>query len=99
MAQEAIRQANKMARSTISNIDAAYGDVVRSALKKHRKTLEKLEELKAEGKHGAARALFRSSGLLGLLVEAMAAAGKEAAALIQKQSNHIIEVMDHDDGL
>lgn len=98
MAQEAIRKANRLADATLDSIDVVYVDVVRSVTKSHRKTLEKLEELRTAGKRGAARAIFRSSGLLNALAESITEAGRDAAVLIGRQRADILEVMEDDDG-
>lgn len=95
---KAIRDADRLGFHAQGAIEAMYADVVTPILTKHKGTLERMEKYNEQGKRGLARSLFRSSGLLDDLVEAIAGAGKKAYQAVQQQRIDILEVMADDDG-
>lgn len=95
---KAILDADRLGAETQGAIDAMYTDVVAPILTRYKKTLESIEKYNEQGKRGLARSLFRSSGLLDELAEAIAGAGRAAAGAVQQQRADIMEVMADDDG-
>lgn len=98
MANRAIATTEQIAAKHQKRIDAAYDGILQSVFEKHRKTLKKIESLKAEGRRGAARALFRASGALDDFARVIADAGAKAKKLVLQQNQDIMEVMMDDDG-
>lgn len=94
----AIIDSDRIGADVLNDIGATYAGIVDPVLKRHKKTLEKIEKYNEQGKRGLARSLFRSSGLLDDLAVAIALAGQQAAETIRRQHIGIVEVMADDDG-
>ena len=94
---QAMRQAAKIEQVMLSNIDAAYHDILRPVLKKHKLTLERLDVLMQSGEMAKARVLWRNSGIVADLAAAIAGAGRSSASNIRNGLSEIREVMTHDD--
>lgn len=95
---KAIIESDCIGADALAGIGSTYADIVDPVLKRHKKTLEKIEKYNEQGKRGLARSLFRSSGLLDDLTEAIARAGQQASETIRRQRIGIMEVMADDDG-
>lgn len=98
MMDKAIHDADRLGMEAQEGIEAAYADIVSPIIARYRLTIERMEKYNEQGKRGLARSLFRSSGLLDELAEALAAAGRKASGVVQKQRIGILEVMADDDG-
>lgn len=94
---QAMRQAAKIERVMLSSIDAAYHDILRPVLRKHKLTLERLDVLMQSGEMAKARVLWRNSSIVADLVAAIAGAGRSSASDIRNGLSEIREVMTHDD--
>lgn len=79
----------------MSAIDAAYQDVLKPVLKKHKKTFDRLDVLMREGKADEASRLWRRSGLLDDLARAIAGAGKVSADGIRDALTRIREAVQN----
>lgn len=95
---KAIHDADRLGMEAQDRIDAAYAGIVTPILTRYRPTIERIEKYNEQGKRGLARSLFRSSGLLDELANAIVSAGKKASAEVQKQRSGITEVMANDVG-
>lgn len=82
-----------ISRQMMSAIDAAYHDVLSPVLRKHQKTLDRLDVLMQEGKADEASRLWRRSGLLDDLAKAIAGAGKVSADGIRDALGRIREAV------
>ena len=94
---QAMKQAVKIEQQMLSNIDAAYHDILRPVLRKHKQTLDRLDTLMQAGAMARARVLWRKSGIIEDLAEAIAYAGQVSASSIRNGLTEIREVMAHDD--
>ena len=94
----AIRDSDRLGMKAQDEVEAAYDGIVTPILVRYRPTIERIEKYNEQGKRGLARSLFRSSGLLDDLVEAITGAGKKASQAVQRQRVGILEVMADDDG-
>lgn len=90
-----MKTASKIEMEMLRNIDEAYRDVLSPVLKKHRRTLQKLDELIASGETARARVLWRSSGLLEDLAAALAKSGMLSAATVRRGLDRIREAVTH----
>ena len=95
---KAIFDSDRLGMKAQDEVEAAYAGIVTPILARYRPTIERIEKYNEQGKRGLARSLFRSSGLLDDLVEALAGAGKKASQAVQRQHIGILEVMADDDG-
>ncbi len=95
---KAIHDSDRLGVEAQEGIEAAYADIVTPILSRYKPTIERIEKYNEQGKRGLARSLFRSSGLLDDLAEAIAVAGKKASKAVQQQRIGILEVMADDDG-
>lgn len=91
------RTATKIEQTMLKSIDAAYHDVLRPVLRKHRQTLARLDKLMQDGDSSKAHALWRRSGIVDDLAKAIAAAGKVSADVIREGISSIREAA-HDTG-
>lgn len=94
---QAMRQAVKIEQAMLRNIDAAYHDILRPVLRKHKQTLDRLDTLMQAGAMARARVLWRKSGIIEDLAAAIADAGRVSASSIRNGLTEIREVMAHDD--
>lgn len=88
----------KIEQQMLDNIDSAYHNILQPVLKKHRKTLEKLDKLLKAGSAARARVLWRRSGIIEDLAAAIAGAGNMSSAAIRNGLTQIREVVSHDTG-
>lgn len=95
---QAMRQAARIEQQMLSNIDAAYHDILRPVLKKHKTTLDRLDALMQSGATARARVLWRKSGIVEDLAAAIAGAGRVSSDAIRNGLTQIREVMAHDSG-
>ena len=94
----AILDSDRLGMKAQDEVEAAYAGIVAPILARYRPTIERIEKYNEQGKRGLARSLFRSSGLLDELTQAIAEAGKKASKAVQQQRIGILEVMADDDG-
>ena len=94
----AILDSDRLGMKAQDEVEAAYAGIVTPILARYRPTIERIEKYNEQGKRGLARSLFRSSGLLEELTQAIAEAGKKASQAVQQQRIGILEVMADDDG-
>lgn len=78
-------------------IDRAYARRLRPVLRRYAKTMRRIDALIADDRPGAARRLYRTSGLLDELVEALSGGGADAARLIREGQARIREAVDEDE--
>lgn len=95
---KAILDSDRLGMKAQDEVESAYADIVTPILARYRPTIERIEKYNEQGKRGLARSLFRSSGLLDELTQAIAEAGKKASQAVQQQRIGILEVMTGDDG-
>lgn len=95
---KAILDSDRLGMKAQDEVEAAYAGIVTPILARYRPTIERIEKYNEQGKRGLARSLFRSSGLLDELTQAIAEAGKKASKAVQQQRTGILEVMADDDG-
>lgn len=95
---KAILDSDRLGMKAQDEVEAAYAGIVTPILARYRPTIERIEKYNEQGKRGLARSLFRSSGLLDDLVEAIAGAGEKASKAVQRQRIGILEVMADDNG-
>lgn len=93
-----LKKCNSLGAETEDKAAAVYASAVSAVLAKHQGTLKQIETLEQGGRAGQARRLFRSSGLLEDLVQALAKAGRDSGALVRQMRADILEVMADDDG-
>lgn len=84
MMDRAMMQTIKIEQQMLDGIDAAYHDILRPVLDKHRQTLYRLDKLMQDGATARARALWRRSGIITDLAAAIASAGNVSSAVIRK---------------
>nr|MBR4281667.1 hypothetical protein [Clostridia bacterium] len=87
-----MRAAVKIEQKMLDNIDAAYRNILHPVLKKHRRTLEKLDKLMQDGATARASALWRRSGIITDLAAAIAGAGHASSVAIRQGLQEIREV-------
>lgn len=92
-----MRTATRIETEMLQSIDEAYHDVIKPVLRKHKATLEQLDKLMRVGLTGRARKLWRTSGMLDDLAEAIARAGAASADVIRGGIRRIREAA-HDTG-
>lgn len=92
---QGMQTASKIENEMLRSIDDAYRNVLSPVLKKHRRTLQKLDELIASGETARARVLWRSSGLLEDLAAALARSGMLSAATVRRGLDRIREAVSH----
>lgn len=90
---QAMMQAAKIEKEMLRNIDAAYHDILRPVLRKHKRTLDQLDALMQSGATARARALWRKSHIIDDLAAAVAGAGQASSAAIRNGLTDIREVM------
>lgn len=95
---KAILDSDRLGMKAQDEVEVAYAGIVTPILARYRPNIERIEKYNEQGKRGLARSLFRSSGLLDDLVEAIAEAGKKASQAVQRQHIGILEVMADDNG-
>ena len=78
-----MRTATKIEQEMLQSIDEAFRNVIMPVLHKHKATLDQLENLMQAGLAGRARKLWRTSGILEDLAEAIAGAGAVSADVIR----------------
>ena len=78
-----MRTATKIEQEMLQSIDEAFRNVIKPVLHKHKATLDQLENLMQAGLAGRARKLWRTSGILEDLAEAIAGAGAVSADAIR----------------
>lgn len=87
-----MRAAATIEQRMLDDIDAAYHDILAPVLRKHRKNLAQLEKLMQAGQSARARVLWRKSGIITDLAEAIATAGTVSSAAIRRGLAEIREV-------
>lgn len=78
-----MRTATKIEQEMLQSIDEAFRNVIKPVLQKHKATLDQLDKLMQAGLAGRARKLWRTSGILEDLAEAIAGAGAVSADAIR----------------
>ena len=97
MTDRGVTRAESIEAGVIAQAERIYPEAVMKVLKKHDKTLDRIEKLVESGADGRARALARSSGLLVDLSRAIAQAGREAAEAVKRGVAEIREAERHED--
>lgn len=90
---QAMMQAAKIEQEMLRNIDAAYHDILRPVLRKHKQTLDRLDALMQSGATARARTIWRKSHIIDDLAAAIAGAGLASSAAIRNGLDEIREVM------
>ena len=93
MHDDAVQAADRIEFGVLRELERMYPAAVSPLMKKHEKTLEKLDKLMQSGATGRARVLIRRSGLLKDLAAAIAGAGSDAVSLIRGEINGIKEAV------
>lgn len=93
MHDNAVQAADRIERGVLGELERMYPAAVSPLMKKHEKTLEKLDKLMQSGATGRARVLMRRSGLLKDLAVAIAGAGSDAVSLIRGEIKGIKEAV------
>jgi Glu-tRNA(Gln) amidotransferase subunit E-like FAD-binding protein len=93
MYDRAVAQADRIEAETLRELERMYPEAVSPLIKKHKKTLDKLDKLMQSGATGRARAVMRRSGLLKDLAVAIAGAGSDAVSLIRGEIKGIKEAV------
>lgn len=92
-----IKRAERIEAETLRKLERLYPAAVSPLMKKHKETLDRLDALEKQGAYGRARVLIRRSGLVDDLARALAAAGREAAAIIRHEISEVKEAGADDD--
>ena len=93
MHDDAVQAADRIELGVLRELERMYPAAVSPLMKKHEKTLEKLDKLMQSGATGRARVLMRRSGLLKDLAVAIALAGSDAVSLIRGEIKGIKEAV------
>lgn len=93
MHDNAVEAADRIELGVLRELERMYPAAVSPLMKKHEKTLEKLDKLMQDGATGRARVLMRRSGLLKDLAVAIAGAGSDAVSLIRGEIKGIKEAV------
>ena len=93
MYDRAVAQADRIEAETLRELERMYPEAVSPLIKKHKKTLDKLDKLMQSGATGRARAVMRRSGLLKDFAVAIAGAGSDAVSLIRGEIKGIKEAV------
>lgn len=92
---QAMRKAVRIEQEMLRNIDAAYHDILRPVLQKHKTTLDRLDALMQSGAAARARTLWRRSGIIEDLAAAIAGAGHASSVAIRQGLTQIREVISN----
>lgn len=87
-----------ISRQMMTAVDDAFADVLKPVLRKHRKTLDRLDKLMQAGDADRASRLWRRSGLLDDLAHAIASAGAVSADVIRDALTRIRGAVTDDTG-
>lgn len=93
MHDNAVQAADRIEFGVLRELERMYPAAVSPLMKKHEKTLAKLDKLMQSGATGRARVLMRRSGLLKDLAVAIAGAGSDAVSLIRGEIKGIKEAV------
>lgn len=93
MYDRAVAQADRIEAETFRKLERMYPEAVSPLIKKHKKTLDKLDKLMQSGATGQARAVMRRSGLLKELAVAIAGTGADAVSLIRGEIRGVKEAV------
>ena len=93
MHDNAVQAADRIELGVLRELERMYPAAVSPLMKKHEKTLEKLDKLMQSGATGRARVLMRRSGLLKDLAVAIALAGSDAVSLIRGEIKGVKEAV------
>ena len=93
MYDRAVAQADRIEAETFRKLERMYPEAVSPLIKKHKKTLDKLDKLMQSGATGRARAVMRRSGLLKELAVAIAGTGADAVSLIRGEIRDVKEAV------
>ena len=93
MHDNAVQAADRIELGVLRELERMYPEAVSPLIKKHKKTLDKLDKLMQSGATGRARAVMRRSGLLKDLAVAIAGAGSDAVSLIRGEIKGIKEAV------
>ena len=93
MHDNAVQAADRIELGVLRELERMYPAAVSPLMKKHEKTLEKLDKLMQSGATSRARVLMRRSGLLKDLAVAIAGAGSDAVSLIRGEIKGIKEAV------
>lgn len=88
----------RISRRMTTGISDAFADVLQPVLHKHRQTLDRLDKLMQAGDADRASRLWRRSGLLDDLAQAIASAGAVSADVIRDALKRIREAVSDDTG-
>lgn len=80
----------------LRSIDEAHRDVIAPVLRKHKDTLRKIEALIQSGASARATVLWRKSGLLDDLSDAISAANQEAEKSIREGIKNVRKAVRDD---
>lgn len=88
----------RISRRMTTGISDAFADVLQPVLRKHRQTLDRLDKLMQAGDADRASRLWRRSGLLDDLAQAIASAGAVSADAIRDALTRIRKAVSDDTG-
>lgn len=94
----ATKRADEIEARTLDASARLYDSAAAQVIRRHAGTLRRVREMEQKGQYSLAAAQIRMSGLLDDLARALAAAGRDSAALIETALTDIREVMADDDG-
>ena len=89
--------ADRLEAETLRALERIYPAALSPLMEKHKPTLDRLDKLEKAGATARARVMLRRSGMLEEIAVALAAAGKEAAALIRQEMSQVKEAA-YDEG-
>lgn len=95
---DAIRAADRHHVKALAQIQSAYAVATEPVIKRYGKVLDRMGAYIDKGQTALAVALFKKSGFMDALANAIAGAGVEAGKIIRQQRADILEVMADDDG-
>ena len=85
----------QISQAKLTKIDEAYRDPLKPVLKKHDAMLKRLDRLMQEGEAAMARQLWRRSGILDDLAQAIAKSGAVSAETIRKSLAQIRKAVSY----
>lgn len=95
---QAMRAAVKIEAEMLNKIEAAHQGILQPVLHKHKEMLKKLGRLMQAGETARARVLWRKSGIIDDIAQAIASAGRASSDAIREGLGQIREVVTHDTG-
>lgn len=98
MSDKALRAADRVEAAALNQIHKGYEDAVEAVLDRHKDTIRQIGVLEQDGHAARARRLYRASGLLEDLAQALSQAARQAGEEIRRMRSGVLEVMSDDDG-